>query len=249
MNKSTNNKRAKFFTTSFGKASSFVRNNKLFLLIVCILSICFFAEYMFKEERDFKIRLLILAILITISYLLLIPIVVKIFKKNKIHIFIYVIFILLLFAILFIAIETFFDAKAPDVKDSEGGINLLYIMSKISLILPLLWLTSHVNGIINKRAKLYVEYEHKQKILEFYIAFKTQFDDDEEFSKVLARRVADVILRYPSIIGEAEETDSPLDKILGKFKSKNTQKANGGSLAKRILDLERAVDRRATDAE
>ena len=95
---------------------------------------------------------------------------------------------------------------------------------RVSLALPLVWLASHVNGVINKRKKLYAEYEHKRIVMEFYVAFKDQIEDNSILKEAFAKSVTDVILRFPSIIGKAQESDSPIDKILSTFKKEKDTK-------------------------
>lgn len=152
-----------------------------------------------------------------------------IWQKNKIHIFLYIVFVLLLSAIFFAIVIWIILAGPNKLSPSD-------VISRISLILPLIWLTSHVNGVINKRAKLSVEYEHKEKIMNFYIAFKVQVADDPELNLALSKGVADVILRFPSIIGEAEETDSPLDKILNKIRGKGTKSSIDDNVIRRVVN-------------
>ena len=94
------------------------------------------------------------------------------------------------------------------------------VLARISLISPFVWLASHVNSIINRRNKLYIEYEHKERVIEFYVAFKDEIKKNDKIREAFAKAITDVILRFPSIIGEAQESDSPIDKILKTFKEK-----------------------------
>ena len=95
------------------------------------------------------------------------------------------------------------------------------VLARISLAFPFVWLASHVNGLINKRNKLYTEYEHKQAVMEFYVVFKDEVKKDDKMREAFAKAITDVVLRFPSIIGEAQESDSPMDKILNTIKGKD----------------------------
>ena len=93
------------------------------------------------------------------------------------------------------------------------------VLSRIPLLFPLVWLAGHINNVINRKIKLNIEYEHKQAVIDFYIAFEYLFDKDPNMKEAFVKAMTDVILRFPSTIGEAQESDSPMDKILSVFKS------------------------------
>ena len=108
------------------------------------------------------------------------------------------------------------EDELPKLLAEENVLSKFF--ARVSLVLPLVWLTSHVNGVINKRKKLYAEYEHKRIVMEFYVAFKDQVEDSSILKEAFAKSVTDVATRFPSTIGEAKESDSPIDKILRTFK-------------------------------
>ncbi len=164
---------------------------------------------------------------------------IKVLKNNLTNIFLYTVFVGLLSGIILIAWGVF-QVDNGDISASNnkniGTLDALDVLQRISLALPLVWLASHINALINRRAKLYVEYEHKEVVMSFYSTFKEEIKEGSYLEKAFSQGVVDVILRYPSIIGEAEETDSPLDKILNKFRSKDTKSSIDDNVIRKVID-------------
>ena len=104
-------------------------------------------------------------------------------------------------------------------------------LERVSLALPFVWLASHVNGVINKRKKLSAEYEHKKIVMEFYVDFNDQIENNSILKEAFVKSVTDVITRFPSTIGEAQESASPMGKVL------NTIKGKDKNLEKNIKNL------------
>ena len=75
-------------------------------------------------------------------------------KKSMLNVFLYVVFVGLLFGIVLIAWYSF----PTDTKN----ITLVYVLHRISLALPLLWLASHVNVLIKRRATMYKDIRAKR---------------------------------------------------------------------------------------
>ena len=147
---------------------------------------------------------------------------------EKVNFFLYCFLVLLLLAVFsilmaydYIINNIFsFDFKPSELNESNKGV-LSGIFRRISLTLPFVWLASHVNGVINRRKKLHVEYEHKRIIMEFYVAFRNEIKGDDKMREAFAKAITDVVLRFPSVIGERQESDSPMDKILNTIKGKD----------------------------
>ena len=147
-------------------------------------------------------------------------------KNDKTTFFLYCVLVTLLlalFAIFFLSSVIF-------------PITIAGVVGKISSAVPFIWLASHVNKVINKRNKLYVEYEHKQIVMEFYVAFKDEMKEDPSMKRAFAKAVTDVVLRFPSMIEEAQDSDSPMEKVLDTFKDK-APKDKADKLAKTIKDV------------
>ena len=137
-------------------------------------------------------------------------------KRNFTNFFLYIVFVGLLFGI---ALITWYS-----LPEQQQEITIASVLQRITIILPLVWLASHVNALINSRPKAYVEYEHKEMVITFYSAFKDEIGYPD-LKKAFTKGVIDELLRFPRFIGETRETDSPLDKILGRNRKSKAKKS------------------------
>lgn len=137
------------------------------------------------------------------------------FSNSVINVFNYILFITPLVLIAFVFIEPGFVKKML-VVDALGGTKLdgiHYIFYKISVSVPLLWVTWHGQRNIFQRKRLFEEYNHKLRVVQMYLLFSSK---DNAYELAKKTELEDILLqvvgRNTSKIFGKDET--MLDKIV-----------------------------------
>ncbi len=132
----------------------------------------------------------------------------------------YGLFIIPLITIGIIFVEPNFVKKF--ITESIGGASLVgtqYILYKISVSIPLLWISWYGQRNISHRNRLFEEYNHKLRVVQMYLLFisKEKSYDLADITR-LEKILLDVIERNPAEVYGKDET--MLDKIIEFIKAK-----------------------------
>jgi len=132
----------------------------------------------------------------------------------------YLLFIGPLLLIGFIFIEPNFVNEFLNIQELGGSKldGFEYLIYKISLSIPLLWISWYGQRNISHRKRLFEEYNHKLRVVQMYLLFISEensytLDKKEELEKILL----EVIKRNPSEVYGKDET--MLDKLNDLIKS------------------------------
>lgn len=100
-----------------------------------------------------------------------------------------------------------------------------YIAYKLTIALPLLWVSWYGQKSIAHRKRLFEEYNHKLRVMQMYLQFITNTDAytlNKESRTTLEKTVLDTISKNPSEVYGKDET--LLDKLIGLIKFSKSSK-------------------------
>ncbi len=126
-----------------------------------------------------------------------------------------------------------FLPEAPG-DESDDGIKFSgteYIVYKLTIALPLLWVSYFGQKSISQRRRLFEEYNHKYRVLQMYMLFtgkESTYPLEGETRKQLEKALLKVISNNPSDVYGKDET--LIDKLIGIFKKReNSIRLDEGS--------------------
>jgi hypothetical protein len=105
--------------------------------------------------------------------------------------------------------------------DQIFGNSLETFTTRLTIVLPVVWFATHMNRTINLRAKLYEEYNFKQRLATAYLAFVRQNRSVEQ-NKLFTNLVLEHLSKPPSITRANVYTENGLERIFRAWRGTET---------------------------
>lgn len=114
----------------------------------------------------------------------------------------YILFVSIVGAIVYLSWDVL---ETNQLEDLAG--NLTFILYRLGVLLPLAWLAVHLNNVINRRHRLYEEYNFKENLMRLLIGLDKE--KPERAEKLTDKIMENVVLRPSFIIGRNEGKRKP----------------------------------------